>query len=126
MTVPFPTPAETAALFAKHGVTPKPGSFLDIAEDGTVTACAIGIVLIDRAGGIERPLPPHFLDIAAGIDDIFDSYTRLGAEDGFDATGRDLKLFLWDDVPDSATNYERGLAWGQEVRRLTLDVAVTA
>jgi hypothetical protein len=99
------TPAEYQAIVEKHGITPRTGIYLEKLLDGKCLACAIGIRLIEAAGGIDNALilkehcgtntrtalytrtslSPQFLK---GLDDGWENYRRSGwhgndYEDGF-------------------------------------------
>ncbi len=112
-----PTADEIVAIFQAHQLRPVRNAYFDCsAADGTLGACAIGAILLDRLGyNAARTAVHSFLayDSVARAGSI-SVHFRTGLMTGFD--GRRIEWAFQSDHPDT----QRGHRVGAEVwRRLT-------
>ena len=113
-TQPRPTAEEIAALFAKHGVKPQIGVIFGQTLEGEPTACALGVLALDRCGPwLGGPIiHTHAYN---RLYAMFGEVECDGLSDGFDGTTC-LRRY-WERRGQEA-RYAEGYATGQAVRRL--------
>jgi hypothetical protein len=113
---PLPTAEEIVSLFGKHGLEVNPDVFLDEGLMGIPPCgCAVGVLLIDAAGGMEQGLKIRRESDSSAISLLAEktNWPRQfvdGLSDGFGAG----------EIPSEScsANWKRGYEISQEAFRL--------